>query len=64
MSLNRFTMMTSRARARLTTLVTQGVVNHLSGELDILCQQGRYDPEEAGKAYVFRLGRDRIYSHP
>lgn len=38
MSLNRFNVMTSRARAKLITLVTQQVVNHLSGELDILRQ--------------------------
>ena len=38
MSLNRFNVMTSRARAKLITLVTQEVVNHLSGELDILRQ--------------------------
>lgn len=36
MSLNRFNVMTSRARAKLITLVTQEVVNHLSGELDTL----------------------------
>ncbi len=30
--------MTSRAREKLITLVTQEVVNHLSGELDILRQ--------------------------
>jgi len=38
MSLNRFNVMASRARAKLITLVTQEVVNHLSGELDILRQ--------------------------
>ena len=38
MSLNRFNVMTSRARAKLITLVTQEVVNHLSGDLDILRQ--------------------------
>jgi DNA replication ATP-dependent helicase Dna2 len=38
MSLNRFNVMTSRARAKLITLVTQEVVNHLSGELDVLRQ--------------------------
>jgi len=38
MSLNRFNVMTSRARAKLITLVTQEVVNHLSSELDILRQ--------------------------
>lgn len=38
MSLNRFNVMTSRARAKLITLVTQEVVNHLSRELDILRQ--------------------------
>jgi len=38
MSLNRFNVMTSRARAKLITLLTQEVVNHLSGELDILRQ--------------------------
>ncbi len=38
MNLNRFNVMTSRARAKLITLVTQEVVNHLSGELDILHQ--------------------------
>ena len=30
----------------------------------VLADQGRYDPEEARKAYIFWLGRDRIYSHP
>jgi len=30
----------------------------------ILADQGRYDPEEAGKAYFFRLDRNRIYSQP
>jgi len=38
MSLNRFNVMTSRTRAKLITLVTQEVVNHLSGELEILRQ--------------------------
>jgi len=38
MSLNRFNVMTSRARAKLVTLVTQEVVNHLSSELDVLRQ--------------------------
>jgi DNA replication ATP-dependent helicase Dna2 len=38
MSLNRFNVMTSRARAKLITLVTQEVVNHLSGELEVLRQ--------------------------
>jgi len=38
MSLNRFNVMTSRARAKLITLITQEVVNHLSGELDVLRQ--------------------------
>jgi hypothetical protein len=38
MSLNRFNVMTSRARAKLITFVTQEVVNHLSGELEILRQ--------------------------
>ncbi|MEN6583698.1 MAG: ADP-ribosylglycohydrolase family protein [Armatimonadota bacterium] len=28
----------------------------------VLVDQGRYDPEEAGKAYIFWLGCDRIYS--
>ena len=35
MSLNRFNVMTSRARAKPTSLVTKDVVNHLSGKLDI-----------------------------
>ena len=30
----------------------------------MLADQGRYDPKEARKAYIFWLGRDRIYSHP
>jgi hypothetical protein len=30
----------------------------------MLVDQGRYDPKEARKAYIFWLGRDRIYSHP
>jgi superfamily I DNA and/or RNA helicase len=38
MSLNRFNVMTSRARAKLITLVTREVVNHLSGELEVLRQ--------------------------
>lgn len=38
MSLNRFNVMASRPRAKLITLVTQEVVNHLSGELDVLRQ--------------------------
>jgi hypothetical protein len=38
MSLNRFNVMTSRARAKLVILVTQEVVNHLSGELEVLWQ--------------------------
>ncbi len=29
----------------------------------VLADQGRYDPEEARKAYIFWLGRDLIYSH-
>ena len=29
----------------------------------VLADQGRYDPEEARKAYISWLGRDRIYSH-
>ena len=28
----------------------------------VLADQGRYDPEEARKAYISWLGRDRIYS--
>lgn len=44
----------------------------LQAKLDLLtwqyytgrADQGRYDPEEARKAYIFWLGRDRIYSHP
>lgn len=38
MSLNRFNVMTSRARAKLVVFVTQEVVNHLSGEIDVLRQ--------------------------
>ena len=38
MSLNRFNVMTSRTRAKLITLVTQELVNHLSSELEILRQ--------------------------
>jgi hypothetical protein len=38
MSLNRFNVMTSRARGKLITLVTQEVVNHLSSELEVLRQ--------------------------
>jgi ADP-ribosylglycohydrolase len=30
----------------------------------MLADPGRYDPKEARKAYIFRLGPDRIYSHP
>jgi ADP-ribosylglycohydrolase len=30
----------------------------------MLADQGRYDHEEARKAYIFWLGPDRIYSHP
>ena len=30
----------------------------------MLMDQGRYYPKEARKAYIFWLGRDRIYSHP
>jgi ADP-ribosyl-[dinitrogen reductase] hydrolase len=30
----------------------------------MLADQGRYDPKEARKAYIFWLGPDRIYSHP
>jgi len=30
----------------------------------MLVDQGRYDHEEARKAYSFWLGPDRIYSHP
>lgn len=36
MSLNRFNVMSSRARAKLIVLVSQEIVNHLSGDLDIL----------------------------
>ena len=38
MSLNRFNVMASRARAKLIVLVSQEVINHLSGELEILRQ--------------------------
>jgi superfamily I DNA and/or RNA helicase len=38
MSLNRFNVMTSRARAKLVILVTQEVVNHLSSDLEVLRQ--------------------------
>jgi ADP-ribosylglycohydrolase len=30
----------------------------------LLADQGRYDPEEARKAYIFWAGRDQIYIHP
>ena len=30
----------------------------------VLADQGRSDPEEARKAYIFWLGRDRFYLHP
>ncbi|GMU20605.1 MAG: hypothetical protein AMXMBFR13_07020 [Phycisphaerae bacterium] len=36
LSLNRFNVMASRARAKLVVLVSQEVVDHLSGELDVL----------------------------
>jgi hypothetical protein len=36
MSLNRFNVMASRARAKLIVLVTQEVVDHLAGDLDVL----------------------------
>ncbi len=38
MSLNRFNVMTSRARAKLITLMTDEVVSHLSREVEILRQ--------------------------
>jgi DNA replication ATP-dependent helicase Dna2 len=38
MSLNRFNVMVSRARAKIITLVSQEVVNHLSGDNDVLRQ--------------------------
>ena len=38
MSLNRFNVMTSRARAKLIVFATQEIVNHLSSELDVLRQ--------------------------
>jgi superfamily I DNA and/or RNA helicase len=36
MSLNRFNVMASRARAKLVVLVSQEVVDHLSGDIDVL----------------------------
>ena len=36
LSLNRFNVMSSRARAKLICLVTQEVVNHLSNDVDVL----------------------------
>ena len=36
MSLNRFNVMVSRARAKMILLVTQEVVNHLADDLDVL----------------------------
>jgi hypothetical protein len=36
MSLNRFNVMASRARAKLIVLVSREVVDHLAGELDVL----------------------------
>jgi hypothetical protein len=38
MMLNRFNVMASRARSKLIVLVTQEVVDHLSGDLDTLRQ--------------------------
>jgi len=38
MSLNRFNVMTSRARAKLIVFATRELVNHLSGDLDVLYQ--------------------------
>lgn len=38
MSLNRFNVMVSRARAKIITLVSQEVVNHLSADFDVLNQ--------------------------
>ena len=38
MSLNRFNVMSSRARAKLIVFVSQEVVNHLSGDIDILIE--------------------------
>ena len=35
-SLNRFNVLTSRARAKLIVLISQELVDHLSGELEIL----------------------------
>lgn len=36
MSLNRFNVVASRARAKLIVLVSQEVINHLSGEVSVL----------------------------
>jgi superfamily I DNA and/or RNA helicase len=36
LSLNRFNVLASRARAKLIVLVTQEIVDHLSGDLDTL----------------------------
>jgi hypothetical protein len=38
MSLNRFNVMTSRARAKLIVFATRELVNHLAGDLDVLDQ--------------------------
>ena len=36
MSLNRFNVMASRARAKLVVLIAREVVDHLSGDIDVL----------------------------
>jgi hypothetical protein len=36
MSLNRFNVMSSRARAKLIVFVSQEIINHLSGDIDVL----------------------------
>ncbi len=38
MSLNRFNVMVSRARAKMIVLVSQQVVGHLSADVDVLRQ--------------------------
>ncbi len=59
LSLNRFNVMASRARAKLIVLVTEEVVNHLSHDLDTLRGSEllkRYVESFCGRSHDMRLG--------
>lgn len=59
LSLNRFNVMASRARAKLIVLVTEEVVNHLSHDLDTLRGSEllkRYVESFCGRSRDMRLG--------